>query len=49
LPLFVIVKIRAGPRHRPGVRRPRALAGRGPSIKITIGGVCRNILFLGGV
>jgi len=21
---------RAGPRHRPGVRRPRALAGRAP-------------------
>ena len=33
------VAIRAGPRHRPGVRRPRALARRGPNFLFYMWGV----------
>ena len=29
--------IEQGPRHRPGVRGPRALAGRGPQKNFTVG------------
>jgi len=38
---------RAGPRHRPGVRRPRAHAVRGPKIYFIQQGVYRNTGFLG--
>jgi len=46
---FVATKIRASPRHRSEVRRPRAHARRGRKILIIERGVYRNTWFIGGI